>query len=156
MHLTGCAPALKPSVLLQHNSQWPFVQKVVDNGLDAIEKFARGVVSELLQQKQAEGGDARALVKAIITRLAGSLSSSMPSDAKHRQHFSCIAEWLQAGMKKKGLKMDCAGLTLAVFCFSQLLQELFPSLSAVCMAVRTCSSIFAHLALRASIVPVAA
>lgn len=102
-------------------------------GLAAVSTFTQDVVCKLLQPLQNDG--AKALVKAIIARLAGSLSSSMPSDAKHRQHLSCISQWLQAGMKKKGLKMDCAGLTLAALCVSQLLQSQFPALAEVRMVV---------------------
>jgi hypothetical protein len=78
----------------------------------------------------------KTMVKSIISRLAGSLSTSMPSDAKHRQHLSCLHQWLISGRKKKGLKMDCAGLTLAVFCITRLLSQQFPILSDVRMVVR--------------------
>lgn len=102
-------------------------------GLAAVNSFTQDVVCKLLEPLHCDG--VKALVKAIIARLAGSLSTAMPSDAKHKQHLSCIAQWLQAGMKKKGLKMDCAGLTLAVLCLSQLLQDRFPDLAGVRMVV---------------------
>lgn len=98
-----------------------------------MERFSQDVVAKLLQPLRSQG--VKVLVKAIVARLAGSLRSSMPSDAKHKQHLSCITQWLQAGMKKKGLQMDCAGLTLAVLCVAQLLQHQFPALSGVRMVV---------------------
>ena len=102
-------------------------------GVASVNTFTQDVVCKLLEPFRNDG--AKALVKAIIARLAGSLSSSMPSDAKHKQHLPCISQWLQAGMEKKRLKMDCGGLTLAVLCVSQLLQSQFPTLRGVRMVV---------------------
>jgi hypothetical protein len=77
----------------------------------------------------------RQIIKILIQQLAGSLSSSMSLDAKHRQHMSCLTQWLQLGAKKKGLKMDCAGLTLSIYCLAQALAREIPVLARVAMVV---------------------
>lgn len=109
------------------------MQAVCDQGIASIDVLA----SELLASTLS-GGDqsARAILKLIIARLAGSLSASLPADAKHKQHLSRLALWLQSGKKRKGLQLDCAGLTLAVFCLSQMLIESIPCLADVRMSVR--------------------
>lgn len=110
------------------------MQVVCDQGIVCIDALA----SELLaSMRSSSDQSARAILKLIISKLAGSLSASLPADAKHKQHLSRLALWLQNGKKRKGLQMDCAGLTLAVFCLSQMLTASFPCLAGVRMSVRS-------------------
>ena len=60
----------------------------------------------------------------------------MPRDALHRQHLSAWADWRLAGGRKRGLKLDCAGLTLAVYALAQTLAPRVPALAAIAMTVR--------------------
>eukprot|EP00892_Ulva_mutabilis_P007215 jgi/Ulvmu1/4866/UM020_0152.1 len=108
------------------------VQAVCDEGMTLIEDFAKEVQTAILASGRT---DARPILKLIISRLASSVSASLPADPKHKQHLSRLAIWLQSGKKRKGLQMDCAGLTLAVYCTCQLLQDSQPSLADVRMSV---------------------
>lgn len=108
------------------------MQDVCDRGMAAIDAFASDVLATCTGSSDQS---ARAILKLIISKLAGSLSASLPADAKHKQHLSRLELWLQSGKKRKGLQMDCAGLTLAVFCLSQMLSESLPCLADVRMSV---------------------
>lgn len=109
------------------------IQVVCDEGMALVDVFA----SDMLTSIQAGSRtDARTVIKLIISRLAGSVGASLPADPKHKQHLSRLALWLQSGKKRKGLQMDCAGLTLAVFCVCHLLQDSLPALADVRMSVR--------------------
>ena len=109
------------------------IQAVCDQGITSIDAFASELLASILS---GTDHSARAVLKLIISRLAGSLSASLPADAKHKQHLSRLAIWLQTGKKRKGLQMDCAGLTLAVYCLSQMLCGSLTCLADVCMSVR--------------------
>jgi hypothetical protein len=85
----------------------------------------------------AAPGGCRAVMRALIKHVTGSVSmSAMASDPKHRQHLSCLVEWRQSSAKKKGLRMDCAGLVLLCYCLAQALAVDIPELATVSMVVR--------------------
>jgi hypothetical protein len=79
----------------------------------------------------------RTAIKAIIDDLVTAVATgaAMPRDAMHMQHLSNWADWYVGGAKKKGLKLDCAGRVLAIYCFAQVLSSQVTSLQRVCMVV---------------------
>jgi hypothetical protein len=84
--------------------------------------------------------DVRALVELLVKELVScvAMGAAMPQDAKHRQHLSKWVQWKREGSARRGLQLDCAGLTLAVYCLSHLLAALLPDLANVAFVVCFC------------------
>ena len=91
--------------------------------------------------------EARRLIKALIKELIDNVAmgSAMPADGKHRQHLSRWLVWWRTGAARKSLQLDCAGLSLAVYCLARLLSEAAPALARVrpCGVLRTRSCLYA-------------
>ena len=98
--------------------------------------------------------EARRLVKALIKELIDNVAmgSAMPADGKHRQHLSRWLVWWRTGAARKSLQLDCAGLSLAVYCLARLLSEAAPALARVSLVVR-CAHTPKQMRLRPSTMP---
>jgi hypothetical protein len=92
--------------------------------------------------------EARRIVKVLVKELVDcvAMGSAMPADGKHRQHLSQWFKWWRAGRPKKGLQLDCAGLSLAVLCLARALAPAVPALERVALVVR--SLLWQHVVLQ--------
>ena len=113
------------------------VQQTCNNGSDAIEACL-GISKAPACTLPSQVGHARVIIKTLIKELVEcvAMGSAMPADGKHRQHLSQWLRWQRAGAGKKGLQLDCAGLSLAVYCLAQTMAADVPVLRTVALVVR--------------------